>query len=205
MKLPSAVVAALLLAPPGAAAQDPAPAAAGQDAAPQVDVIDVWHKLRDEQPKPEIGQDTQGRMIAAMPIIGWNPTFGMTFGAAAQIAFVAGDPATTRFSSSVSSLSYSTNNDLLLNVRFGLHTSENHWFVEGDNRVYVSGQSVYGLGPIRRPVAPSMPTTPSSASTTGRIAACAVRSISGPACCSIRMRTSNRLTMWARRGPGRRT
>lgn len=146
MKLPSAVVAALLLAPPGAAAQDPAPAAAGQDAAPQVDVMDVWHSLRDEQPKPEVDQDTQGRMIAAMPIIGWNPTFGITFGAAAQIAFVAGDPATTRLSSSVSSLSYSTNNDLLLNVRFGLHTGENRLFVEGDNRVYVSGQSVYGLG-----------------------------------------------------------
>ena len=39
MKLPSAVVAALLLAPPGAVAQDCASAAAGQDAAPQVDVL----------------------------------------------------------------------------------------------------------------------------------------------------------------------
>lgn len=136
MTLRGAVLAALLVAPSGAFAQS-------ATAAPQVDVIDVWRMLRDQPPKPE-GQDA--RMVAAMPIVGWNPTFGFTVGAAAQIAFIAGNPASTRISSSVSSLSYSTKDDLLLNVRFGLHSSENHWFVEGDNRVYVSGQSVYGLG-----------------------------------------------------------
>jgi len=136
MTLRGAVLAALLVAPSGAFGQSPT-------AAPQVDVIDVWRTIRDQPPKPE-GQDA--RMVAAMPIIGWNPTFGLTFGVAAQIAYVAGDPGSTRISSSVSSLSYSTKNDLLLNVRFGLHSSENRWFVEGDNRVYVSGQSVYGLG-----------------------------------------------------------
>ena len=145
MILRGAVLATLLLAPGGAFAQ-PAPATVGQDATPQVDVIDVWRTLRGQQPKPETGQEAQGRMVAAMPIIGWNPTFGFTFGAAAQIAFVAGDPGSTRISSSVSSLSYSTKQDLLLNVRFGLHSNENRWFVEGDNRMYVSGQSVYGLG-----------------------------------------------------------
>ena len=141
MKLPSAILTALLVAPSGAFAQT-----AGPDAAPQVDVIDVWRMLRDQQPKTESAQDGQARMVAAMPIIGWNPTFGFTFGAAAQIAFVAGDPGSTRISSSVSSLSYSTKDDLLLNVRFGLHSNENQWFVEGDNRMYISGQSVYGLG-----------------------------------------------------------
>jgi len=139
MTLRDAVLAALLVAPSGAFAQSPT-------AAPQVDVIDVWRMLRNQPPKPETGQETQERMVAAMPIIGWNPTFGLTFGAAAQIAYIAGDPGSTRISSSVSSLSYSTKNDLLLNVRFGLHSSENRWFFEGDNRVYVSGQSVYGLG-----------------------------------------------------------
>lgn len=139
MTLRGAVLAALLVAPSGAFAQSP-------PAAPQVDVIDVWRMIRDQQPKPETGQETPRRMVAAMPIIGWNPTFGFTFGAAAQIAYVAGDPASTRISSSVSSLSYSTKNDLLLNVRFGLHSSANRWFIEGDNRMYVSGQSVYGLG-----------------------------------------------------------
>lgn len=142
MTLRGAVLAAILLVPGGAFAQPPA-ATAGQDAAPQVDVADVWRMLRDQQPKSE---EQNARMVAAMPIIGWNPTFGFTVGAAAQIAFVAGDPASTRISSSVSSLSYSTKNDLLLNVRFGLHSNQNRWFVEGDNRIYVSGQSVYGLG-----------------------------------------------------------
>jgi hypothetical protein len=144
--LRSAILAAILLAPGGAFGQIPAPAADELAMAPQVDVIDVWRMLRDQQPEPETGQEADRRMVAAMPIIGWNPTFGFTVGAAAQIAFVAGRPETTRISSSVNSLSFSTKGDTLLNVRFGLHSSENRWFIEGDNRFYVSGQSVYGLG-----------------------------------------------------------
>jgi hypothetical protein len=147
MKLRAAVLAALLIAPRAATAQDSAPAqTAAPDPDPQVDVMDVWRKLRDQPPAPEDGQDAGSRMIAAMPIVGWNPTFGFTFGAAAQIAFVAGPPETTRISSSVNSLSFSTNKDTLLNVRFSVYTGENRWFVEGDNRFYISGQSVYGLG-----------------------------------------------------------
>ena len=146
MTLRGAVLATILLAPGGAFAQDPGRTTGGTDTAPQVDVIDVWRTLRNQQPKSETGQEAQGRMVAAMPIIGWNPTFGFTVGAAAQIAFVAGSPETTRISSSVNSLSFSTKGDTLLNVRFGLHSGENRWFFEGDNRIYFSGQSVYGLG-----------------------------------------------------------
>ena len=36
--------------------------------------------------------------------------------------------------------------DAIFNLRFDAFTSENKWFLEGDNRVYVSGQPVYGLG-----------------------------------------------------------
>jgi hypothetical protein len=146
MMLRGAALAALLLTPCGVVGQEPTSTTAGLDAAPQVDVIDVWRMLRDQQPATETGQSSQGRMVAAMPIIGWNPTFGFTVGAAAQIAFVAGSPETTRLSSSVNSLSFSTKGDTLLNVRFGIHSNGNRWFLEGDNRVYVSGQSVYGLG-----------------------------------------------------------
>ena len=49
-------------------------------------------------------------------------------------------------SSSVNSVSYSTKHQTLVNVRFDVFTSENRWFVEGDNRFYESGQTVYGLG-----------------------------------------------------------
>ena len=74
MNLRSTVLAALLITPGGAFAQEPSPTPAGQDAAPQVDVIDVWRMLRDQQPKTETSTEAQGRMVAAMPIIGDWPT-----------------------------------------------------------------------------------------------------------------------------------
>jgi hypothetical protein len=137
MKLRLAMAAALLLAPCRALAQD---------TAPQVDLLDLWHTIRNKptQPKPE--GEPQGRMIAVMPIIGRNPTSGFTFGVAGQVAFVAGDPKTTRISSSVASLSFSTKNEILLNVRFDAYTSESAWLIEGDNRLYKSGEGIYGLG-----------------------------------------------------------
>jgi hypothetical protein len=137
MKLRLAVAAALLLAPCSALAQD---------TAPQVDLLDLWRMIRNKpaQVKPE-GKPA-GRMIAAMPIIGRNPTSGLTFGVAGQVAFVAGDPKTTRISSAVMSLSFSTKNQILLNVRFDAYTNESAWLVQGDNRVYKSGEGVYGLG-----------------------------------------------------------
>ena len=128
--------------------QDP-PAVAGdapQEATPQVDLLDVWHAIRHEPGEPEKRPEAQGLMIAAAPIIGWNPTFGQTFGAAAQVAWVAGDPAKTRISSSITSLSFSTKGYTLFSARFDLFSNENEWFVEGDNRFYNAAQNVYGLG-----------------------------------------------------------
>ncbi|HEY7293071.1 MAG TPA: hypothetical protein VH583_24765 [Vicinamibacterales bacterium] len=128
-----------------AAAQEPTPEAQA-DMVEQRDLLDLWHQLRREPDETEKRPEAQGVMLAVAPIIGWNPTFGMTFGAAAQIAFVDGDPEHTRISSSVSSLSYSTKNQVLFNARFDIFTNENRWLIEGDNRLYKSGQTVYGLG-----------------------------------------------------------
>jgi len=127
-------------------AQEPAQAADQAVPVEQIDLVDAWRHYRGRPPDPGRGSEPAGLMIAAAPVIGWNPTFGLTFGAAAQIAFVSGDPKITRISSSISSLSYSTKNQVLFNARFDIFTSENRWFIEGDNRIYKSGQKVYGLG-----------------------------------------------------------
>ena len=139
MKLRLVMAAALLLAPYRVLAQD---------TPPQVDLLDLWHKIRNKPPEVTSDGEPQGRMIAAMPIIGRNPTSGLTFGVAGQVAFVAGDPNTTRISSAVTSLSFSTKNEILLNVRFDAYTSESEWLIEGDNRLYKSGEGVYGLGTV---------------------------------------------------------
>jgi hypothetical protein len=140
MKLRLAFALALLLAAPCTAL--------AQDTAPQVDLLDLWRAIRGKPAPAKPEGEPPGRMIAAMPIIGRNPTSGFTIGVAAQVAFIAGDPKTTRLSSAVTSLSFSTKGDILLNVRFDAYTSESAWLIEGDNRVYKSGEGVYGLGTL---------------------------------------------------------
>jgi len=139
MRLQIVVALALLLSPCRALAQDTA-------AAPQIDLLDLWHKIRNKPVESDTEPQPKGRMVAMMPIIGRNPTSGFTIGVAGQVAFVAGDPKTTRMSSAVASLSFATKGDILLNVRFDAYTSESAWLIEGDNRVYKSGEGVYGLG-----------------------------------------------------------
>jgi hypothetical protein len=111
-----------------------------------MDVIDLWRTIRNKPADAQKHSEPQGLMIAAAPTIGWNPTFGQTIGVAAQLAFVAGDPATTRISSSITSLSISSKDQTIFNARFALFTDGNDWFVEGDNRYYKTAQNVYGLG-----------------------------------------------------------
>ncbi len=131
------VFGALLVAPSAAVAQDAAQT-------PQMDLVDLWHAIRHKPSQP--AEAPQGLMIAAVPVIGRNPSSGLSFGVAGQVAFVAGDPETTRISSSVSSLTYSTKHQALLNVRFDVYTSASTWLIEGDNRLYKAGEAIYGLG-----------------------------------------------------------
>ena len=125
------------------------PATAGessQEATPQVDLLDVWHSIRHKPEEPEKRPEAQGLMIAAAPKVCPNVGFHPMIGAAAQVAWVAGDPTKTRISSSVTSLSFSSKGYTLFSARFDLFSSENEWLVEGDNRYYNAAQNVYGLG-----------------------------------------------------------
>jgi hypothetical protein len=140
MQLRPAIALAVLLAVPYSAM--------AQDTVPQIDLLDLWHTIRNKPTSTKAEGEPPGRMIAAMPIIGRNPTSGFTFGVAGQVAFIAGDPKTTRISSAVTSLSFSTKNEILLNVRFDAYTSDSEWLIEGDNRLYKSGEGVYGLGTV---------------------------------------------------------
>src|SRR5262249_37701650 len=120
-----------------AAAQSPDPDI------PQKDLLDIWRDIRN---KPSATAEPNERGLAIAPVIGWNPTFGATIGAAAHLSQRRGNASTTRLSSGIASLSYSTKKQMLLAVRFSAFLEDNRWFLEGDNRFYISGQDVYGLG-----------------------------------------------------------
>jgi hypothetical protein len=112
-----------------------------------MDLGDLFRAARHKDPKPPPDAAERGRpMITAAPIIGSNPSTGVSIGAAAQIAFIRGDPATTHISSILTSLTYTTKKQLIFNGRFGMFTRDDHWYIEGDNRFQVTSQDTYGLG-----------------------------------------------------------
>jgi len=137
-----ALYAGLLLLPPLAlsAQQTEAPVPPEQE----TDFADVFRAWRHKGPPPPV-QPNQ-KMIVAAPIIGSNPSAGLLIGAAAQVAFFRGDPATTRISSGNASLTISTKKHLVANVRFSSFSDENRWFIESDNRFQSTSQDVYGFG-----------------------------------------------------------
>ena len=128
-------------APPAAAAQ-PAPDT-------QVDVFDVARRLFRKTPPgttPPKAWDYRELMLAILPTFGYKPSSGFTIGATSNLAKYLGDPATTRISSAVIGLSYSTKQQTSLTVRFGASGRENRWRLDGDNRFQWTSQDSFGLG-----------------------------------------------------------
>jgi hypothetical protein len=85
-------------------------------------------------------------MPAILPAFGCKPSSGFMMGATSNLANYLGDPATTRISSAVIGLSYSTKQQTSLTVRFGASGRENRWRLDGDNRFQWTSQDSYGLG-----------------------------------------------------------
>jgi len=127
--------------PPAAAAQ-PAPDT-------QVDVFDVARRLFRKTPPsttPPKPWDYRELMLAILPTFGYKPSSGFTFGATSNLAKYLGHPTTTRISSAVIGLSYSTKQQTSLTVRFGASGRENRWRLDGDNRFQWTSQDSFGLG-----------------------------------------------------------
>jgi outer membrane protein assembly factor BamA len=137
--MPAAVFALILLLLAGGVSAQPPPA--------EPDEYDVGQLLRDWRNKPPRPAIAPGeKMIVAAPIIGSNPSAGFLLGAAAQMAFFAGDPATTRISSGIASFSISSKKQVLFNVRYDAFSSGSQWLIRGDNRFQSTSQNVYGFG-----------------------------------------------------------
>ncbi len=147
-------------APPARAQPAPPPpagAGAGQQAeTPQggaaeeqaIDVFDLLRRLRHkEQPAAEQPPwDPTRKMRAFAPIIGYKPTSGLLFGVGGNVAFFLGDPTTTRISSTVFSLTFSTKKQTALTARYTIFSKDDRWRFEGDNRGQWTSQDAYGLG-----------------------------------------------------------
>jgi hypothetical protein len=120
-------------------------------AVPTRDIFDVLRELRRKPPKPESPDAYKKLMVAAAPVVSYNPASGFGIGFAGNAAFFEGFPQTTSISSVVASLIVTSKKQLLLNGKFDVSTSENEWVLHGDNRVYFTSQDTYGLGTSTSP------------------------------------------------------
>lgn len=137
------VICAVLLVFPAAAiavqqAESPVPPEQ------ETDLGDAFRAWRKKPPPPPA--EPKKKMIIAAPVIGSNPSAGFIFGAAGQMAFYRGDPSTTRISSGTASLTISTKDQVVANVRFHSFSEGNRWLIEGDNRFQSTSQKIYGFG-----------------------------------------------------------
>lgn len=90
--------------------------------------------------------DPKARMRAVAPVIGYKPSTGATIGIAGNMARFFGDPATTRISSTVASLTFSTKNQTSVSVRLDRSGPGDTWSLDGDNRLQWTSQDTFGLG-----------------------------------------------------------
>ena len=109
-----------------APAQDPDP--------PATDVFDLVRKLRKKDAEPEAAWDYRKPMMAFAPVIGAKPSSGVLFGAAGNVAFYRGDPATTHISSAVASLTFSSKGQTAITNRFTMFARDDRWRLEADHR-----------------------------------------------------------------------
>ena len=133
-------IVAVLVSVSGAAAQStPAPE-------PTTDIFDVWRAFRKKDQAAEPAWDYHKTMKAFAPVIGSKPSSGVLLGVAGNIAFYRGDPATTRISSAVASLTFSSKGQTSLTDRFTIFGRDDRYRLDADHRAQWTSLAAPSLG-----------------------------------------------------------
>ena len=137
------VLTVLILGSASVAAQ-PAEPPAGDS---QIDVFDLWRTVRHKEPAPDDASwDYRKAMKAFAPVIGAKPSSGALFGVAGNIAFYRGDPSTTKISSVVTSLTFSTKKQISLTDRMAIFTRNDRVRFDADHRFQWTSLETNPLG-----------------------------------------------------------
>ena len=124
----------------------PAEAQTPVEETPQIDIFDIARKIWSKAPAVEDAWDYTQPMFAFAPVIGAKPSAGVLFGAAGNLAFYRGDPATTHISSVVTSLTFSTKGQTSFTDRFTIFGRDDRWRLDADHRVQWTSLETYNLG-----------------------------------------------------------
>ncbi len=84
--------------------------------------------------------------LTALPVISYNPAFGVIFGGAASAGMYLGHPDSTLMSSGSSTITYTSKKQLMFTLKPNIYTANNGWYITGDGRLFFSSQPTYGLG-----------------------------------------------------------
>ena len=136
---------ATFVAPGVTAAQTPP--APPETTVATTDIFDVWRAFRHKnETAEETVWDYRKSMKAFAPVIGVKPSSGALLGVAGNIAFYRGEPATTRISSVVASLTFSSKGQTAITDRFTVFTKGDRWKLEADHRFQWTSLETYALG-----------------------------------------------------------
>ena len=137
-----ATIVAIAAAPGSAGAQPTAP----EPPAATTDIFDVWRTIRHKDEVADPAWDYRKPMKAFAPVIGAKPSSGALLGVAGNVAFYRGDPATTRISSMVASLTFSAKGQTALTDRFTVFGRDDRFRLEADHRAQWTSLEAPPLG-----------------------------------------------------------
>jgi hypothetical protein len=84
--------------------------------------------------------------FSPVPVIGANPAFGFIYGVGAATSWYMGDPATTKLSSGLAGLAFTTKSQTIITLKTTVFTENNDYILMGDWRFLNSSQPTWGLG-----------------------------------------------------------
>ena len=103
------------------------------------DLLRAWMSKPPKKPSLSTGS------LLLVPVLSSNPANGFMFGVAGQYAFkTKGDK--SLYSSVNGSLTYTTKNQLIFQLKNNVYVANNKFFLSGDWRFLIFSQATYGLG-----------------------------------------------------------
>ncbi|MEI6865605.1 BamA/TamA family outer membrane protein [Flavicella sp.] len=84
--------------------------------------------------------------FSPVPVIGANPAFGFIYGVGAATSSYLGDPKSTKLSSALFGLAFTTMSQTIITLKTTIFTENNDYILMGDMRYLNSSQPTWGLG-----------------------------------------------------------
>jgi len=81
----------------------------------------------------------------AIPVISYSPTTGIQFGAGASVSWPWGSDPSTRLSAGIIQAVWTTERQVMIQLKNNIYTDRNKWFIQTDWRLYFFRLATYGL------------------------------------------------------------